>query len=151
MRKKEKPEIGIYKIEINGKCYVGSTTNSFKGRWQAHSNQLRKGTHPNCYLQKAFNEFGEDNLNLSIIELVEKLEEVRCVEQKYIDMLKPEYNICPVAGSCLGRKNAKPHNRTEQLSITIPAALKARLWEMAEKRKVTVSVLVEEVLRKAVE
>jgi len=40
---------------------------------------------------------------------------------------------------------------TEQLSITVPAALKARLWELAEKRKVTVSVLVEEVLRKAVE
>jgi hypothetical protein len=40
---------------------------------------------------------------------------------------------------------------TEQLSITIPAALKARLWEMAEQRKVSVSVLVLEVLQKAVE
>jgi hypothetical protein len=40
---------------------------------------------------------------------------------------------------------------TEQLSITIPAALKAKLWEMAEQRKVSVSVLVLEMLQKVVE
>ena len=40
---------------------------------------------------------------------------------------------------------------TEQLNITIPAALKARLWEMAEQQKTSVSALAEEILKKALE
>lgn len=35
---------------------------------------------------------------------------------------------------------------TEQLNIIIPAALKAKLWELAEQRKTSISALVEEVL-----
>jgi hypothetical protein len=38
---------------------------------------------------------------------------------------------------------------TEQLNITIPAVLKAKLWEMAEQRKISVSALAEEILQKA--
>jgi len=40
---------------------------------------------------------------------------------------------------------------TEQLNVTIPAALKARLWELAEDRKITVAVLAVELLGKATE
>jgi hypothetical protein len=40
---------------------------------------------------------------------------------------------------------------TEQLNVTIPAALKARLWELAEQQKISVSALAEELLHKAVE
>lgn len=40
---------------------------------------------------------------------------------------------------------------TEQLNITVPAALKAKLWELAEQRKISVSALVEEMLNKGIE
>lgn len=95
---------GVYQIELNGKKYVGSTANSFKIRWRAHLNELRKNIHGNKHLQNAFNKYGEDKLKFCVLEIVEMPEKVIIVEQKYIDELKPEYNMLQVAGSSLGRK-----------------------------------------------
>jgi len=39
----------------------------------------------------------------------------------------------------------------EQFNITISAALKAKLWELAEKKRTSISAMVEEVLTKLVE
>jgi hypothetical protein len=36
---------------------------------------------------------------------------------------------------------------TEQLCITVPADLKAQMWEIAEQRKISISALAEELLR----
>jgi len=94
--------IGVYLIELNGKRYIGSAATSFKKRWQNHLSALRKGTHRNRYLQNAFNKYGEEVLKFSILEVIETPEEVIAAEQRYIDELKPEYNLCPIAGNCLG-------------------------------------------------
>lgn len=98
-------KIGVYKIEIGGKFYIGSTVSSFKRRWGTHLQEFRKGTHDNPYLQNAFNKYGEGDLKFTIIEIVLNLEDVIIREQKYIDELNPEYNICRVAGNCLGVKH----------------------------------------------
>jgi len=97
-------KIGVYQIELNGKIYVGSSSHSIKKRWDLHLHDLRKGNHHNPYLQNAFNKYGEDALMFSILEIVETPEECIVVEQKYLDKLKPEYNVLIRAGSRLGSK-----------------------------------------------
>jgi len=99
--------IGVYKIELNDKIYVGSTTQNFKKRWNDHLSTLRRGDHCNKYLQNAYNKHGEESLKFSILEIINTPEEAIITEQRYIDNLGPEYNICPVAGNTLGRNVTK--------------------------------------------
>lgn len=47
--------------------------------------------------------YGYNNFNLEILEYCDKNILIER-EQYYIDLLKPEYNICKTAGSSLGRK-----------------------------------------------
>lgn len=104
-------DIGVYLIEINSKKYVGSTTVGFNRRWNDHLRALIKGIHCNKHLQRAYNKYGKDSLKFSILETVQIKEECIHIEQKYIDKLKPEYNIYSIAGSPLG---IKPSEKTRQ-------------------------------------
>lgn len=96
---------GIYEIvnKVNGNRYVGQS-HDIQVRWRKHRQKLRHGTHDNCHLQSAWNKYGEDSFEFNVL--------FRCfpikmfmdmMEQHYMDMLKPEYNLSPTAGgSCLG-------------------------------------------------
>lgn len=94
---------GIYKIinVINNECYVGSAVN-FHRRFGAHRRGLNKNSHANRHLQSAWNKYGENNFKFVIIE--EVLEKALLIkrEQFYLDIIKPEYNESPTAGSLLG-------------------------------------------------
>lgn len=48
---------GIYSIinQDNGKCYIGSSNVSIRGRWDYHKYHLRKGNHVNSRLQNSWN------------------------------------------------------------------------------------------------
>ena len=97
---------GVYAIEniLNGKQYIGSTSNLRKRRLD-HFGTLRQGKHDNEHLQRAFNLYGEDAFvfrHLLVCELFELLR----YEQGLIDAITPEYNMCQVAGSSLGRKTS---------------------------------------------
>lgn len=98
---------GIYKITslIDDKFYIGSAEN-FPRRFRNHKYYLRLNKHHNNYLQNVFNKYGENNLNFEIIAKCPK-EYLIKLEQWFIDNLKPEYNICKVANSCLGRKHSQ--------------------------------------------
>lgn len=103
---------GIYQIEAtNGKKYIGSAVHLSKRVFQGHLNGLIRGDHGNGKLQNHFNKYGINDMWFDIIEFVHKekketIEEykIRLLsrEQHYIDTLKPEFNICPIAGSSLG-------------------------------------------------
>lgn len=96
---------GIYQIcnTINGHCYIGSSVD-IQHRWSDHKHRLRKGVHHSQYLQRAFNKYGEDAFEFSVIETC--LVPVLILrEQYYIDKLNPEYNIVQTAGSALGMKH----------------------------------------------
>lgn len=97
---------GIYAIvnKITGKKYIGSAVN-LQHRWAVHRHELRKGIHHSVVLQRAYNKYGEDNLEYSILEYCAPDELIE-IEQKYIDINKPEYNILPTAGSMLGFKHS---------------------------------------------
>lgn len=98
---------GIYKITntINGRFYIGSAV-SISKRWNVHKSQLRNGKHHSATLQRAWNKYGEDAFEFSVVEYVDR-ERLLEVEQEYIDRLNPcdpkvGYNISKMASAvCL--------------------------------------------------
>lgn len=110
---------GIYKItnKINGKIYIGSAVN-FNMRKNCHLSDLRLNKHHSPKLQNAFNKHKEHNFKFEVLELVEDKTQLIIREQHYIDILKPKYNICKIAGSTLGLKQSKIAiiNRTKTLN-----------------------------------
>lgn len=91
---------GIYKITntVNGKYYIGSTSENFLKRWNHHINSLRRNSHKNEHLQHAFNKYGEDSF---VFEVVETCNKDMCLlrEQIYLDSCNSNnsYNINPYA------------------------------------------------------
>jgi group I intron endonuclease len=98
---------GIYQIKniANNHCYIGSAVN-FKDRWKRHKSHLIAGDHHSRYLQNAYNKYGIEILEFEILANCEK-ENLIYFEQKLINLLKPKYNICKIAGSSLGYKHTK--------------------------------------------
>jgi group I intron endonuclease len=114
---------GIYKIlnKVNGKPYIGSAID-FSKRWCEHKRLLRKDLHHNPHLQAAWNKYGEEAFEFSVIERIEnptkELLEIR--EQYWMDYynsVNPEigYNIAPKAGTSLGLKRSKESR--EKMSV----------------------------------
>ena len=98
---------GIYRIDgPNGRFYVGSAKRISR-RWIEHKRDLRKGNHVNPKLQAAWNYHGEQAFSISVLEYVERLEDLIKREQFWIDKLNSVdagYNVLPTAGSNLGMK-----------------------------------------------
>ena len=59
---------GIYMIQnkVNGKIYIGQSVNIEK-RWKNHKSELRGNHHDNEHLQHAWNKYGEDNFEFTVI------------------------------------------------------------------------------------
>ncbi len=97
---------GVYAITctVNGHRYIGSSKD-IRQRWASHKSKLRKGKSECLILQNAWNKYGENTFEFSILELVPILTNLTLVEQQYMDILKPEYNARIVAWSRLGMTN----------------------------------------------
>jgi group I intron endonuclease len=103
------PELqsGIYAIYLeDGRCYVGSTSQSFKKRWSEHRQRLSNSKHPNLYLVRAWHKYGADAFKFVILEIVDFSNEAMRIEREnhWINTLSPEFNMAPVAGSVFGIK-----------------------------------------------
>lgn len=95
---------GVYQILCipTGKIYIGSAVDPW-ARWGKHRSNLRRGTHHNFHLQRAWNKYGETNFEFSVLELVGTSDLLRA-EQVWIDRTgcaarKTGFNISNVAGS----------------------------------------------------
>jgi group I intron endonuclease len=110
-----KKNSGIYMIKniLNGKLYIGSTTD-LSGRFYDHRCELRLNEHDSTHLQNAWNKYGESNFVFEVVEyidfiddklLMKKLLEVR--EQYWMDQYPREqrYNIRTRAENNLGIKH----------------------------------------------
>lgn len=95
--------VGVYRIVSKCKpnrVYIGSSINMRK-RWNLHLEHLRKNIHGNPKLQRHYNKHGEDDLVFSIVTLCKK-KHILKLEQEYLDLYKPYFNILIIAGSPLG-------------------------------------------------
>lgn len=98
-----KGDTGIYSITSpSGKQYIGSAA-SFRRRWTKHLHDLRVGKHHNKPLLSAYRKYGESALKFEKIALCAVSDLLR-LEQCFIDLLGPAYNVSPIAGSTLGVK-----------------------------------------------
>lgn len=79
----------VYKIsnKLNGKCYIGQTSQKTIHRLQEHKSTLRSNTHRNPHLQKAWNKYGEEAFEFIIIQNCNSVEELNGVEDKLIKEL----------------------------------------------------------------
>jgi group I intron endonuclease len=94
---------GIYKItSASGKIYIGSSVD-IDHRWIEHISSMIKGKHRNRHMQNVANKYGVDSFVFESL-LICEIKDLIFFEQRAIDILKPEYNICRVAGSMLGFK-----------------------------------------------
>lgn len=89
---------GVYLIEsrASGKRYIGSSRN-IEARWARHRYDLRAGCHHSPALQRAYAKYGEANLRFEVLETCSP-DECVAAEQRFIDEMKPEYNVSPIAG-----------------------------------------------------
>jgi len=95
---------GIYTITSpSGGQYVGSAVD-VGARLSRHKGNLKNEKYPNHPLQHAANKYGIENLVFSRL-IICRIEDLLMFEQKAIDILKPQYNISPKAGSQLGYRH----------------------------------------------
>jgi len=103
------PKAGVYCITCtaNGRYYIGSAVNLI-ARERLHRINLKAGNHHSRYLQNAWNKYGPDAFEWSVLEYVDDPSRLIAREQVYIDTLdsvQSGFNIAPKAGSCLGVKH----------------------------------------------
>ena len=107
---------GIYKIEnlVNGYNYIGSAKN-LSNRWGNHRRDLIRGIHTNKHLQNAWKLYGQNNFRFVVIEECE-VHNLLEREQFFIDTVKPEYNICAIAGNSTGIKHTDAARRNMSIA-----------------------------------
>jgi group I intron endonuclease len=107
-----KPLGGVYLILnlINGKTYIGS---AIKGRMP---NRLHKHLYALCGnkpVAAAVNKYGLENFAFVVVDLLPTVVELKSnkdlltMEDYYLQLLLPEYNIAPRAGNTLGIKHTE--------------------------------------------
>ena len=125
----------IYKIEIDGEFYIGSTKLKLNKRQKQH-NQCLNNPNRKDYNSPLYRFCREHNVKKIICELIEEVDDTELVllEQEYITMLEPTLNIrrafqtieerleqiringkkkskCPECGKEMLKKNINQHIR----------------------------------------
>lgn len=98
-----KNKSGVYRWInlITGESYVGSSICLSRRFSYYYGKNIKKSG-----ISNAIFKYGHYNFSLDIIEYCNK-DIIIKREQYYIDLLKPEYNICKIAGSCIGYKHSE--------------------------------------------
>jgi len=102
---------GVYKLVnlVNGKVYIGSTTKLRQRRF-SHLSKLRNGKHENRNIQNDWNEYGENNFNWEVIQIIDDISDTFSLiprEQYWMNFYRSYdresgYNISPTAGKTTG-------------------------------------------------
>lgn len=100
-----KDKAGIYMFFnlSNGKQYVGSSVNLAR-RFRIHMYSVNRSNLP---LYRAISKYGTSNFAFLVLQTCEQ-DENTCLglEQHYLDLYQPEYNILKLAGSSQGFKHS---------------------------------------------
>ena len=92
----------------SGKTYIGSSSN-LANRLYLYYN-LGYLMNNNQNINKALIKYGYAKFSLEILVYCEPEDCIK-IEQYYIDLLKPEYNILKIAGSALGYKHTEENKK----------------------------------------
>lgn len=78
---------GIYCIKNikNNKIYIGQT-NDIDIRWKNHINMLKRNAHTNIHLQNAWNKYGENSFEFSVIYEATEDDNLNSLEKYYIKL-----------------------------------------------------------------
>lgn len=111
-------QYGVYNIinTITHQYYVGSSSTSIQARFRSHKCDLRQNKHHCTHLQNAWNKYGEDAFIFEVIEYTNNKEKCIAIEQIWIDYAFESgmaYNICRIAGSCLGNRHSEETRRLQ--------------------------------------
>ena len=94
-----KGTIGIYKISIGKRIYIGQSVN-IRCRVRHHICELRKNKHNNNFMQSVYNKHKEHNLEVSIVYVANsnlsrpQLQKVLTIlEQTFINYYNAELNL----------------------------------------------------------
>lgn len=104
---------GIYKILniITRDYYLGSACNIAR-RFYEHRRELIRNIHDSCHLQNAWNKYGEQAFELSVVLLCD-IENLLYYEDVLLKGLKPAYNIATDAFAPMqGRQHTEESRRT---------------------------------------
>ena len=86
----------IYKVTntLNGKIYVGQTSNTVERRWNAHIRDSFKTKENYTHFQKAIRKYGKDSFTVETLEAcsVDKLNERECFWISFYDSYHNGYN-----------------------------------------------------------
>jgi group I intron endonuclease len=119
---------------INGHAYVGSTAR-YGRRVAVHKANLKAGKHSSSYLQRAYNKHGSEAFAFVVLERVDTAD-LTAREAFWMERLKPEYNLAPVAGSCLGVKHtAEARRRMSEIAIRVGADSEERARRSERARR----------------
>lgn len=105
MRNDNKGKIGVYCWfnNINGKFYIGSGDPLYV-RLSDYYQDWYYLARISTYIVRALSKHGMGNFSLVILEYCTSDDLIHC-EQKWIDLLKPEYNLNPLAVNSKGYKH----------------------------------------------
>ena len=100
---KDKSGVYMFFNLINGNYYIGSSINLAR-RFRIHLNSIDSVKLP---LPIAINKYGPNNFVFLILQYCDRIEDV-CLglEQHYLDLYKPKYNLLKIAGSSQGFKHS---------------------------------------------
>lgn len=124
----------VYEIinTITNKRYIGSSV-KVDQRQYAHFWMLSQDIHDNCLLQADYNEYGASAFDFHILEYVEE-DELRTVEQRYLDATEDKYNIGKYAAS--GGYDLDNHPRSEEIRQKLREASTGRYYSPETRKKI---------------
>lgn len=114
---------GAYAIKnnVNGKFYVGSSKN-IDHRWAVWRYNFKRPMKYKSLLKAAVTKYGIENFTFFVLEECEPTSAaLETIENKYIDIIRPQYNICLIAYSPKGITH--PHTEETKIKIRIKRAL----------------------------
>ena len=132
IEKEDYDKKGIYKIRniITDSYYIGETTEGFYKRFLRHNNLLVNNKHFNVHLQRAYNKYGTDAFEFSIISRSENANEIVLLEEQYIKEYKNNYDCYNYlsGGPSMAKENNPMYGKhlTEEHKLRMSVSLKGK-------------------------
>lgn len=138
----------IYQIKNikTGQLYIGQTTKQPHVRWGQHYNSLVAGSHSNFYLQTAWNEYGENFFEFSLLdETATTIEQLNYLEEYYLNLYDNVYNIrsggnyTPIAEETKKKisKTLSNYKKTKTHCENLSISLKGKRLSEETKKKIS--------------